>query len=420
MTNGLLMIAYHYPPCGASSGLQRALSFSRHLPAYNWHPIVLTAHSRAYPAVRHDQMSDIPQGIPVKRALAFDTARHLSFRGHYFRWMAFPDRWVSWWLGAIPMGLSMIRTYRPKILWSTYPLATSHLIALTLHRLTGLPWVADFRDPMTEVDAITGQLYPTDPGLWRMRRWIERKTIEHSSRVVLVTPGSLQIHRERYSQVPNDRWAVIGNGYDEDSFAAAETIITERGLVRREPLVLLHSGTLYPAEDRDPSAFFAAIADLRDRGEVSGQTLRVILRASGYDDRYARLIREKRLDEIITLAPAIPYREALAEMLMADGLLVFQGYTSNPAVPAKLYEYLRAKRPIFALVDDEGDTAAVLRAARVGTLVPLGSKDQIAAGLTEFIGQVRANQAPTASDREIRSHSRQARARELAELLNKL
>ena len=55
---------------------------------------------------------------------------------------ALPDRWTSWFWGAVPAGLSLIRRYKPRVLWSTFPIATSHLIALTLHRLTGIAWVA--------------------------------------------------------------------------------------------------------------------------------------------------------------------------------------------------------------------------------------------------------------------------------------
>src|SRR5689334_11900077 len=98
----VLMIAFHYPPCRGSSGLQRTLSFSRHLPAHGWTPIVLTANPRAYPQVGDDQLGDIPSTVQVERAFALDSARHLALRGHYLQWMALPDRWASWFFGAVP------------------------------------------------------------------------------------------------------------------------------------------------------------------------------------------------------------------------------------------------------------------------------------------------------------------------------
>jgi glycosyltransferase involved in cell wall biosynthesis len=363
-----------------------------------------------------DQLADIPDAVPVERAFAVDTAKHLSFRGRYASWMSLPDRWVSWYLGAIPVGMRLIRRYRPEVIWSTYPLATAHLIGLTLHRLTGIPWVADFRDPMTEVDQFTGQNYPANLRLWRIRRWIENRTVRECTRAVLVTPGSLRIHAERYADLPDSRWRVVSNGYDEQSFAEAEQIRQEA--TPHRPLVLLHSGVLYPTPDRDPSAFFAALGKLRLEGRLSPRDVKVVLRASGYHERYRKQIRECGIEDLVFLEPHIGYREALAEMLSADGLLLFQGYTSNPAIPAKLYEYLRARRPILAMVDSEGDTAATLRKAGVGRIVPLESTAQIVTELVQFLEGIRGGREPVSSEAEIRLHSRESKSAELAAVLD--
>ncbi|HEY7419193.1 MAG TPA: hypothetical protein VH593_28680, partial [Ktedonobacteraceae bacterium] len=113
----------------------------------------------------------------------------------------------------------------------------------------------------------------------------------------------------------------------------------------------------------------------------------------------------------------IPYQQALTEMLHADGLLVFQALNCNHQIPAKIYEYLRARRPIFALTDPQGDTAKVLQEAGIDTIVALDSQQDIAQGLLHFLAQVRAGCAPIASDHIIAQHSRKSRTRELAELL---
>jgi hypothetical protein len=415
-SHSVLMIAFHYPPCRGSSGLQRTLSFSRYLPDHGWRPIVLSAHPRAYPDQGADQLGDIPASVPVTRAFALDSARHFAIRGRYLSWTSLPDRWVSWALGAIPAGLRLIRRYRPAAIWSTYPVATAHLIGMALHRLTGIPWVADFRDPMTEVDAITGKNHPGDPRLWQVRRWIESRTVRACSRAVLVTKGSLRIHSQRYADLPSSHWAVVGNGYDEQIFAKADQPTSHQG--SRSPLVLLHSGVLYPTPDRDPSALLTAIGQLRSAGRISAADLKVVLRASGHDQRYLKQIREQGIEDIVALEPPISYTAALTEMLSADGLLLFQGYTSNPAIPAKLYEYLRARRPILAMVDSDGDTAGVLRKAGVGRIVPLESSEKIAVALMEFVQGLRSGREPVASDLEVRSHSRESRAAELAAVLD--
>jgi len=419
MTKRVLMIAYHYPPARGSSGSLRTLNFSRHLPKHDWNPIVLTVHPRAYPEVGEDLLQDIPAETPVHRAFCLDAKRHLAIKGRYLQWTALPDRWVSWVAGGVPAGLRLIRKYKPQVIWSTYPIASALWVGYFLHRITRIPWVVDLRDPLTEVDPRTGEQHPPDKKLWWARRAIERRAALHSARTVLVTPGAKRIYAERYADLPEKHWAVIPNGYEEETFAAVENLAAPQHLNGR-PIHLLHSGLLYPTPDRDPAAFLRALAQLRDAGTISAQRLNVTLRASGHDDRYRGVIQQHGLQDMVRLEPAIPYREALKEMLCADGLLVFQGYTSNPAVPAKLYEYLRARRPILAMVDSEGDTAGTLRSAGAGTLVPLDSSEQIAAGLTSFLEQVQHGTAQVGDEAVVRGFAREARAAELAALLDQV
>jgi hypothetical protein len=104
MVKRVLMIAFHYPPMRGSSGIQRALKFSQYLPEFGWQPLVLTVNPRAYESVSHDQMCEVSDHVRVARAFALDTARHLSLRGRYPGLLALPDRWISWWLGAVPRG----------------------------------------------------------------------------------------------------------------------------------------------------------------------------------------------------------------------------------------------------------------------------------------------------------------------------
>jgi hypothetical protein len=215
MVKRVLMIAFHFPPFRGSSGIQRTLKFSKYLPEFAWEPIVLTPHARAYASTGDDQLGDIPEQATVHSAFCLDSSRHLSFKGRYLRLLALPDRWVSWWFGAVPAGLGLIRKFRPAIIWSTYPIATAHLIGLSLHRLTGIPWIADLRDPMMD------EVHPTHPLTRRAYQWIERKTLTHCTRAVCTTPGTIRIYRERYPEIPASRYSLIENGYDEENFASA-------------------------------------------------------------------------------------------------------------------------------------------------------------------------------------------------------
>ena len=415
----VLMIAFHFPPWRGSSGSLRTLNFSRYLPDSGWEPIVLTAHPRAYPDVDQASLSQISSVGIVKRAFALDAARHLALNGRYFDCTAIPDRWGSWLLGAIPSALKLIRQYKPRVIWSTYPITTAHVIGATLQRLTGIPWVADFRDPMVEYDPVKDEHWPREPSVRKVRMWVERLVMKYSTRTIFVTAGALRAYAERFPHVANNRLTLIPNGYDEESFTNAERIVAEQKTLKNQ-LLLLHSGGLYPSSGRDTTAMFAALADLRQKGSIVMKNLRVILRASADEANQQRLINQYKLNDLVFLEPPIPYLEALTEMLQADGLLLFQGTLTNTQIPAKLYEYLRARRPIFAVVDPTGDTAALLRSVGVGVTYPFQDKDSIAKELQEFLTQVLIQNAPIADVSQITQFSRQSGTKDFARLLDEV
>lgn len=401
------MIAFHYPPMQGSSGIQRSVKFANYLPRHGWEPMVLSAHPRAYPSTSADQVAEAGW---VHRSFTLDAGRDLALGGRYPALLALPDRWSSWWLWAVPAALALIRRHRPHVIWSTYPIATAHLIGLTLHRLTGIPWVADQRDPMTEPG------YPVDARTRRIYRWIEARAMARSSAMVCTTPGALGAYRARFPKAGAERLWLIENGFDEDSFRAAPAPSTAAPGAR---FTLVHSGLVYPSE-RDPSALFAALASLAHAGSISGANLRVVLRATGHDDILRPLIARLGIGSMVELAPALPYRAALAEMLAADGLLLLQGANCNAQIPAKLYEYLRASRPILALTDPAGNSAAKLRSCGVDTIAPLDSAPAISQALLRFVALARNGSAPIAPPAVVAANSRAARTAELAILLNRI
>lgn len=420
MQRRVLLIAFHFPPMSQSSGLQRPLSLARYLGTHGWEPAVLTASPAAYTATDPASAEALPADVTVVRAAALDAARHLAIRGWYPDWFGIPDRWTTWLLGGVPAGLALIRRFKPDLIWSTYPLATAHLIGFALHRLTGLPWIADFRDPM--VESIDGEWFPADATLRRARLWVERLVARHATGVTFCTDTARKIYLERHSgtikaRTSSQRSEVIANGFDPEPFAAVEAELPATRPAG--PLTLVHSGTLYPGPDRDPGAFLAALSALRKRGQLP-PNLRVILRATGFDHVYRPRIAELGLGDCVELAPPVNYQSALREMLEADGLLLFQGHTSNPAVPAKVYEYLRARRPILALVDAGGETAALLRSAGAGTLLPLDDVARIEAGLPEFLQAAAAGSGAVLSGLAADEYSRVHRVAEFATLFTRV
>ena len=407
----ILMIAYHFPPLAGSSGIQRTLRFVQHLPALGWQPLVLSAHPRAYERVSDDLLVDVPAGTVVRRAFALDTARHLQIAGRYLGWMARPDRWISWKFDAIREGLKLINEFKPDVIWSTYPIATAHVIASALHRKTGIPWVADFRDPMAQVD------YPADLRTRQTYQRIEADAAARAHYCVFTTPGAARIYQQRYPAAAS-RMVVLENGYDEESFASAapQPHAASGAAVGGRSLVMLHSGIVYPSE-RDPTQLLVALGRLLKEGTLSPTDLRIRFRASVHDDLLKKLALVHGAQDFIELCPAIPYREALAEMMTVDALLVMQASNCNAQIPAKIYEYLRAGKPILGLTDPEGDTAGVLRQAGLNDVARLDSADEIAVLLPALVRDWRQGKAVLPQMLPVQQASRRGRSQALVALL---
>jgi glycosyltransferase involved in cell wall biosynthesis len=412
----VLLIAYHYPPCVGSSGLQRTLAFSRYLPQQGWSPVVLTCTDGAYEKTSAAQLKDIPAQAQVVRAWARDASQMLRIAGRYPFAATLPDRWLSWFPHAVWSGVRAVRRYDVSCIWSTYPIATAHLIGAAIARITGLPWVADFRDPMVELDAATGEHFPREPRLRRARLRVESKVVARASRLVFCTETARRICLDRYPQLSPDRTCVIQNGYNEELFAEV-ACAAHAGATASAPVKLVHSGTIYPGRDRGPDALFVAIRELAARDVIRPGGFTLVLRATGCDDHLQKLIAQTGIAQFVQLAPAIPYREALAEMLQTTASLVLQGSTSNAAVPAKLYEYLRAGRPILALTDSAGETAATLERAGGAYVAALDDPAAIGERLHELLRDISAGAARTPDAAVVRTFERSEQAAVLAEQL---
>jgi glycosyltransferase involved in cell wall biosynthesis len=404
----VLMIAFHFPPFAGSSGVQRTLRFVQHLPRFGWEAIVLTAHPRAYEQTGNDLLAEVPPSTTVVRAAAFDSARHLSIAGRYPAFLARPDRWISWKLDGVRQGLRLIAQERPDALWSTYPIASAHVIGATLANRSGLPWVADFRDPMAQDG------YPADRATWQAFRAIEEQVFGRANACTFTAARAAATYRARYPHSAA-RIEVLENGYDESAFEAAE-----RGLASREPLeagrlTLLHSGVVF-AGDRDPGALFAALGRMVARDASLSGRFRLRFRAPAHEELLRRQVAKHGVGDVVEILPPIPYHDALREMLRADGLLLLQSASWDEQVPAKLYEYLRAGRPLVALANPSGETGHLLADAGLEAIAPLEDADAIAAVLSRFIADPSCG---TAAHRfRVATASRLERTRQLARILD--
>lgn len=411
-TKRALMVAFHFPPQAGSSGILRTLNFVKYLPQHGWSSSVLAATPRAFEEQRNDLVPSIPASARVVRSLALDAARHLSIRGKYPRLLALPDRWSSWWPSAVWAGMREIRRTRPDLIWSTYPISTAHLIGGTLARLSGLPWVADFRDPMINKG------YPSDPLQRRMWQWLEGRVLRDAAACVFTTASAAQTYAQRYP-LQADKCHVIENGYDEEAFAQTQP---SREGVDEDKLFLLHSGLIYPQE-RDPSSFFAAVRSLIEDGTLDSRRLCIRFRAPHHDAEVMACARLHGLESCVEIAPPIPYQRAIAEMMGADLLLVFQGSHFNTQIPAKIYEYLRAGRPILAVVDPIGMSANKLSEFQLVSIVDINVVESVKKGCLALVRSMQCEDSGSLLQLNqvgVGRYSRQQQAAQLIFLFDKV
>lgn len=400
----LLMIAYHFPPLATGSGLQRSLRFAQHLPEHGWEPLVLSVHPRVYGPDIAPDATPVPPGIRVIRAPAWDAARHFALAGRYPRLLALPDRWASWWPGGVLAGLLVLRRYPADAIWSTYPIATAHRIGQTLARLTGLPWIADFRDPMAH------EGYPPDRRQWRSFLAVERAAMRHAAFSTFTAPSAVRFYQDRYPEL-GDRLCLIENGYAEDAIPVERP----RQWLNPGKLTLLHSGIVYPSE-RDPTQLMQALGRLAERFPACLARLVLRFRAPLHGDVLQAQAAAHGVSANIQVLPPIGHAEAVAEMAAADALLLLQAANCNMQIPAKFYEYLACRRPIIALTDPAGDTALALRAAGVDAIAPLDDAVAITDLLRRFVSHPSRGYLP--AEAAIAAASRRARCGQLAALLD--
>lgn len=408
----VLMVTFPFPPMSGSSGVQRPTKLARFLASQGTAVTVLTCHPRAYEHASGALADSPSQEVRVLRAFAMDAARHLAIRGRYPRWLALPDRWASWIPAALVKGQAEIRRTRPDLIWSTYPIASAHVIAGLLARRHRIPWIADFRDPMFEEEY-------EQRGSVRARviRRVDAFTARTCTLGVFTTPGTRELYAARYPDCPAEKWTVVENGFDESDFAAIPPV--PRATRAGRPFRLLHSGVVYSFE-RDPRSLFNALGRLLARRALLPEDFQLCLRAPGDEPRLRRLLSEAGCEPLVQILPSISHRDAIAEMLSSDGLLVLQADNCNRQIPAKAYEYLRAGRPILALTDARGDTAGLLRPFARATLCSLADSAQIEACLPAFLERARSGAVNGASEPDVATFERDAQSAILLRQMERL
>lgn len=398
----VLMVALDYPPC-QSAGVQRTIKFIEYLPDYGWAPAVLTGQPHMY-----DQLADIfvKPSVPVYRAFGLNTLKHLSFRGKHFAAMLKPDRFFSWYWHGVVVGKNAIDKERPDVLWSTFPCSTAMKIALRLKQVTGLPWVADFRDPFAGINPYFNA--ENNAGFK-----IDEAVVRNADKLVFSTQRTAALYREAYPFIAADKIHVITNGFNEEEFTAAEQRLNGGKSSETKPYTLLHSGVLYP-NGRDPKELFAAVSQLIKANELSSSNFKVVFRGLLLTEELRVLIEKFQLADIIEFKPPISYEQSVDEMLAADALLLLQGEMFNNQIPGKAYEYLRSGKPVLALTHKAGATAELIEDYDGVYIADMQSSNNIKQQLLLLVNSTKS------IHRDIECYSRKSTAKSLARLLDGL
>ena len=388
----VLIITYYWPPAGGA-GAQRVAKFCKYIGASGWDPVVLTVANGNCP-VRDESLLDEVSGVSrvhaaptvephvVYRALDRFVAkrrrggkgeapsgagapRALRRLGEYIRLNLFiPDSRVGWRANARRLGLELVGKESPSAIFSSAPPYTTHMVALDLSRATGLPWVADFRDPWLENHA-----YNTVPRLGIVRalnRRLERRVLAGASRVTCANPGLRELLAGKVEPALRDRFVSITNGYD----AADARTVSGQG----QHFHISYLGTIY--SDGFPEELLSAIGGLvkEDPEFASAARFRVIGRVDPD-------VREKILEMVpegnLEVRAHLPH-DAFLELLHEPQVLVLvvnNVPTRDLIVPAKVYEYLPTGNPVLGVGPADGDAAKILRQTQVGRMFEYGDTD---------------------------------------------
>ena len=354
MLHHALFIAFHFPPEASSSGVLRTLKYVRYLEDYGWRVTVIAPKADAYSIIDQRLQEQVPRSSRVVRTSWINTKKRFALFGAYPSLVALPDQWIGWLPWAVAAGRRVLRNDPADVIYSTSPHATAHLVAFILARSSKVPWVADFRDPWfedpPEPGAPSGRLYMS------INRLLEKRVMESCTHVVTSTTHLRDSLRTQYSHLCRDKITAISNGYDEADFAAVAP--ASRG----ERFVIVHAGSIN-ADFRDPRPLFRALRRLTDKGKLDRSRIELRFIGAGpyaESDAIRTALAEADLAQQVQFVPRIPFGEALRELEAAGLLLLLQASADTVGlVPAKLYEYLRAQRPVLAMVYP-GATAEVL------------------------------------------------------------
>ena len=391
MEKRLLIITYYWPPTGGS-GVQRWVKFSKYLPQFGWQPVIYTPENPEQLARDESLLADIPacaevikthitEPYAVYRRLTGGkpgeevnpvNAQKKSWKKRLSLWIRgncfIPDPRIGWVRPSVRYLKEYLREHPVDAVVTTGPPQSMHLIGRGLKRALGVRWIADFRDPWTEM------FYYKHLGLTaasdRRQHRLEQSVLDEADAVISVTP----LVQKDFQAKTRTPVVLITNGFDEDDFP--ELSAPDREIKFR----LVHTGLF--AADGNPLNLWDALAR-RCAADPAFRARLEIRLAGKVDAAVTDAIRARGLGDNLVELGYLPHDETVREQRAADILLLplRQEPEYAKVLPGKIFEYLAARRPVLGIGQEDGAAAAVLRDAGAGEMFDWDKQDELLAFL---------------------------------------
>jgi len=429
MSKRVLIISYYWPPTGGS-GVQRWVKFSRYLPSEGWQPVVYTPLNPEMITVDESLAKEIPSEVEVIKTKIFEPYeiyRKLSgkkggaqkgevnpinagkkslgqkiamfIRGNFF----IPDPRCFWIGPSVKYLKNYLKEHPVDMIVSTGPPHSMHLIARKVALATGIPWIADFRDPWTKM------FYFKHLGLTKLserrHRKLEKLVLDDATVIVAVSP----LVRDEFVKMTDTPVELITNGYDENDAVKVEADgffnLTHTGLFASDGIPDLLWKVL--AEKAAADAEFAAKLRIRLVGKTDAEVL-ASLKAAGLESNTVHLGYQ-------------PHHVAVEEQAKASLLLLplRKEPEYRAVLPGKLFEYLSARRPILGIGQPDGAMAAIVKETSTGVTVDWNDEAALRMEIDRHWEAFKQG-LDIYGGKDVSAYSRRALTRRMAELMNKL
>ena len=428
----VLIITYYWPP-GGGAGVQRWLKFVKYLRDFGWEPVIYTPENPEYPETDHSLLRDVPENLeiwktPIREPYAAykkvmgrkkDEKINAAFlsekknnpvletlsvwiRGNFF----IPDARKFWIRPSVKYLAKRLQTNPPDLIISTGPPHSMHLIAKPLASALKIPWIADFRDPWTNIDFYRDLRLTRSSD--RRHHALERTVLQKADEVTVISDTMADDFRKLWPR----KYTVITNGYDAADLPPVQTIVPDR------KFTIAHIGTL--VSTRNPLTLWEALQQLIAADDDFRNDLEIKL-IGKVDYTVTESIRSLGLEPYVKRTAYLPHDEVVACQIASRVLLLIINNTPNARMilTGKFFEYLAAGRPILCLGPKGGDAARILSETRSGLLAGFGDAETMKKHVLTFYRQYQSG-VPANPPEGIEKYERRYLTGKLAALMDQM